>query len=54
MNQKCIKRRFGISGHGAEEDGIPNTLYKWKSGNMARFAMEFPDFYLESSTEFSK
>ena len=27
MDQKCIKRRFGVSGHGAEEDWIPNTLY---------------------------
>ena len=27
MDRKCIKRRFGVSGHGAEEDGILNTLY---------------------------
>ena len=27
MNQKCIKRRFGVSGHRTEEDVIPNTLY---------------------------
>ena len=27
MDQKCIKRRFDVSGHGAEEDEIPNTLY---------------------------
>ena len=29
-------------------------LNKWKSGNMARFAIEFPDFYLEISIELSR